>query len=256
MLNNYQKLKDKKVLITGGSRGIGLAISKMMAENDAKVGIVYRSNDERAKEAYHSLKGDGHSLFKCDVGDPKKVEELFDKIRNNFGLLDMLINNAGMGFHHPIDSSSYNEWQEGWNKIINTNLLGPSNMCFHAAQVMIQNRSGRIINVSSRGAFRGEPEQPAYGASKAGLNSLTQSLAHQLAPYGIFVGAVAPGFVETEMAFDRLQGSSGEKIKAQSPMNRVATPQEVAQAVLLMATANQWMTGGIFDVNGASYFRT
>jgi len=256
MLNDVKDLTGKKVLVTGGSRGIGLAISKMMANAGANVGIVYRSNDERAIEAYNNLRGEGHELFKCDVSSPKEVESLFKEVRLKFKTLDILVNNAGMGFHHPIDTSDYSEWQEGWNQIMDTNLLGPANTCFQAAQIMIKNKSGRIINVSSRGAFRGEPEQPAYGASKAGLNSMTQSLAYQLSPYGIFVGAVAPGFVETEMAFDRLQGEPGKRIKAQSPMNRVASPEEVAEAVMLMATANMWMTGGIFDVNGASYFRT
>ena len=121
---------------------------------------------------------------------------------------------------------------------------------------MIDQGHGKIINVSSRGAFRGEPMMPAYGASKAGLNSMTQSLAFALSKYNIFVGAVAPGFVETDMSRPRLQGEVGASIKNQSPMNRVAQPEEVAQAVLLMAQSNQWMTGGIFDVNGASYFRT
>jgi len=160
-----------------------------------------------------------------------------------------------MGYHHPIDKSSYDDWQMGWNQILGTNLLGPANISYHAAQMMIRQGQGRIINVSSRGAYRGEPEQPAYGASKAGLNALTQSLAQRLAPYGIFVGGVAPGFVETEMARDRLLGEPGDKIRNQSPMNRVAQPSEVAQAVLLMSAANEWMTGGIWDINGASYLR-
>ena len=142
------------------------------------------------------------------------------------------------------------------NEILAANLIAPANIAWHASQHMIRQGHGRIINVTSRGAFRGEPDQPAYGASKAGLNSLTQSLAHKLSGYGIFVGAVAPGFVETDMAYDRLQGESGKMIRGQSPMNRVAKPEEVAQAVLLMAHANIWMTGSIFDVNGASYFRT
>ena len=113
------------------------------------------------------------------------------------------------------------------------------------------------MNVTSRGAFRGEPEQPAYGASKAGLNSLSQSLAVALAPHNIFVGAVAPGFVNTELTADRLDSPEGDEIRAQSPFNRVAQPEEVAHAVLFLASEGaEFTTGTIIDVNGASYLRS
>ncbi len=249
-------LKNKNIVVTGGSRGIGRAISHIFASKGGRVTVVYKSNEEAALATLRSLDGHGHTLQKCDVTNPGEVEELFEKCSAKIGSLDIVINNAGIGYHHPVDKASYEEWQKAWKEVLAANLVGPANVAFQAAQWMIRQGHGKIINVTSRGAFRGEPDQPAYGASKAGLNSLTQSLAHKLASYGIFVGAVAPGFVETDMAYSRLQGASGEIIKAQSPMNRVATPEEVAQAVYLMARANQWMTGGIFDVNGASYFRT
>ena len=250
------RIRNKVVLVTGGTRGIGLAISQLFAREGAKVAAIYRSNDQRAKKALLSLKGHGHRIIKSDLSDAKNIASVFDEVENLFGRLDILVNNAGIGFHHPIDTSKFEEWQEGWQKILDTNLLAPANMCFYATNIMLRQKRGRIINITSRGAFRGEPEQPAYGASKAGLNSLTQSLAYRLAEHNIFVGAIAPGFVETDMAHDRLQGKGGKAIRSQSPMNRVAHPKEVAEAVLLMAKANMWMTGGIFDVNGASYFRT
>ena len=246
----------KVCLVTGGSRGIGLSISRLFAMKNAQVVILYRSNHERAEQALDSLNGDGHMKISCDISDPNAISDTIEKVWSEFGQLDVLVNNAGIGFHHPVDSVDYSTWQEGWNKILQTNLIGQANMCYCTAQYMIRQKSGKIINVSSRGAFRGEPDQPAYGASKAGLNSLTQSLAHKLSQYNIFVGAVAPGFVETEMAFDRLKGEGGDYIRSQSPMNRVAHPDEVAEAVVLMAASNIWMTGSIFDVNGASYFRT
>ncbi len=249
-------VKGKHVVVTGGTRGIGAAISQLFAEHGAIIHAIYHANIDRASQLLTSLPGHEHTIHSCDVSVANQVAELFANLKLRLTSIDIVINNAGMGFHHPIDQCSYPEWQEAWQQIIETNLIGPANVCYQAAQIMVTQQQGKIINVSSRGAFRGEPHQPAYGASKAGLNSLTQSLAHQLAKYDIFVGAVAPGFVNTEMAFDRLQGESGRNIKAQSPMNRVADPQEVAQAVLLMAEANQWMTGTIFDVNGASYFRT
>ena len=123
--------------------------------------------------------------------------------------------------------------------------------------IMIQQGGGRIVNISSRGAFRGEPTAPAYGASKAALNSLGQSLAKLLAPHNIFVGTVAPGFVETDMAAERLAAADGDEIRAQSPLGRVAKPQEVAYAALFLASAGaEFSTGTIIDVNGASYLRS
>jgi len=113
------------------------------------------------------------------------------------------------------------------------------------------------VFVSSRGAFRGEPDQPAYGASKAGLNALAQSLAQQLGPYRIFVGVVAPGFVETDLARERLTGPDGDAIRAQSPLGRVARPEDVAHAVAFLASEGaEFATGTIIDVNGASYLRS
>jgi NAD(P)-dependent dehydrogenase (short-subunit alcohol dehydrogenase family) len=120
----------------------------------------------------------------------------------------------------------------------------------------MRERGGRIINVSSRGAFRGEPNSPAYGASKAGLNSLTQSLARALAPHGIAVSAVAPGFVATDMTNEHLKPPRGDEIRAQSPFGRVADPAEIAAAVLYLASDRaEWASGAVLDLNGASYLR-
>ena len=122
---------------------------------------------------------------------------------------------------------------------------------------MMERGGGRVVNVSSRGAFRGEPETPAYGASKAGLNAMSQSMAQALAPYGIFFYIVAPGFVKTDMASSLLSGPEGEGIRLQSPLGRVATPEEVARTVVFLASeAPDFMTGAIVDVNGASYLRS
>jgi 3-oxoacyl-[acyl-carrier protein] reductase len=168
-----------------------------------------------------------------------------------------VVNNAGIGIYHPLESTSYADWQAAWQQTMATNLIGPANLCFCAARHMMQQGGGRIVNISSRGAFRGEPIKPAYGASKAGLNSLSQSLAVALAPHNIFVGAVAPGFVNTELTADRLNGAEGDEIRRQSPFNRVAEPEEVAHAVLFLASAGaEFSTGTIIDVNGASYLRS
>jgi len=171
--------------------------------------------------------------------------------------LDIVVNNAGIGIYHPLPTTNYKDWQQAWKQTIDANLIGPANICFCAAKHMIDQGGGRIVNITSRGAFRGEPTKAAYGASKAGLNSLSQSLAVALGGYKIFVGAVAPGFVNTELTADRLNGPEGEQIKAQSPFNRVAEPEEVAHAVLFLASEGaEFSTGTIIDVNGASYLRS
>ena len=173
------------------------------------------------------------------------------------GGIDILVNNAGIFEAHPVDEVSYEDWQYHWQRTLAVNLAGPANLCWHAVRHMRESGGGRIVNVSSRGAFRGEPRCPAYGASKAGLNALTQSLAQQLAPLGIFVGAVAPGFVETDMASTVLDGPGGDAVRNQSPLGRVAKPEEVAHAVLFLASSGaEFSTGTVIDVNGASYLRT
>jgi NAD(P)-dependent dehydrogenase (short-subunit alcohol dehydrogenase family) len=168
-----------------------------------------------------------------------------------------VVNNAGIFMEHKITEVSYEQWQEAWQQTLATNLIGVSNLCYFAANHMKEIGGGKIINISSRGAFRGEPDHPAYGASKAGLNATSQSLAIALAPHNITVGVIAPGFVETDMAKGHLAGEEGAKIKSQSPLNRVATPEEVARAVAAFASGGmEFMTGGIWDVNGASYLRS
>jgi len=249
-------IKGKTVLITGGSRGIGRAISERFAGLGATCVVVYRSKKEIAEKLIRELSGDGHRSIQADVADPEAAKTLIKSVIEFHGSIDILINNAGVGSHHPVNEVNYEAWQQHWQRILSLNLMAGANLSHLVSQHMMERKEGCIISVTSRGAFRGEPLQPAYGASKAAMNSLTQSLAFSLAPYNIFVGAVAPGFVETDMAKERLEGPRGEGIKSQSPMNRVAQPDEVAQAVVLMASSPIWMTGGIFDVNGASYFRT
>jgi len=249
--------KGKTVLITGGTRGIGKATAIAFAEKGARVAINFSKDNEAAKATYRQLKGEGHLLIKANIIHPNSVKQMVDSVVNEFGQLDIVVNNAGIFDAHPIDKVSYQDWQQSWKKTMDVNLTGPANLCYCAAQHMITQKSGRIVNVSSRGAFRGEPTHPAYGASKAGMNAMSQSLAQSLAKYNIFVGVVAPGFVATDMTEEILNGPKGESIKKQSPLNRVATPEEVAYAILFLASEGaEFTTGTIIDVNGASYLRS
>jgi NAD(P)-dependent dehydrogenase (short-subunit alcohol dehydrogenase family) len=251
------ELKDKIALVTGASRGIGRAVARLFAENGALVAVHYNIDGAAAEETRASLEGSGHFTLGGDVSDPGMAPKLIEAVVGNAGGLDVLVNNAGIWAEHRIADVAYEEWRDCWQRTIDTNLTGPANLCYWAARHMMKNGGGRIVNISSRGAFRGEPEGPAYAASKAGLNAMSQSLAKALAPHGIFVSVVAPGFVETDMATDFLAGPEGDAIRSQSPLGRVARPEEVAQAVLFLASGrSDFTTGCIIDVNGASYLRT
>lgn len=249
--------KGKHVLITGGSRGIGRACAQDFARRGARVAVNYRADEAAARETVSKLAGDGHIAVQADVSRPDEAARLVADVTTAFGALDVAVNNAGRWVNHRLDEVDYDQWQAAWKQTLDLNLIGPANVCYHAARWMIDHGGGRIVNVSSRGAFRGEPDGPAYGASKAGLNAMSQSLAKRLAPHNIFVGVVAPGFVDTDMASRVLSGPQADEIRAQSPLGRVAKPEEVAQAVVFLAAeGSEWMTGAIIDCNGASYLRT
>jgi len=162
--------------------------------------------------------------------------------RGSVRQIDILVNNAGIFLDHPPLSTAFDEWNATWLHTLAANLLGPANLSLLAAQAMAARPSagdswgrGRIVNISSRGAFRGEPDAPAYGASKAGLNSLSQSMAKALAPRGVYVYCLAPGFVETDMAAQLLEGPTGPDILAQHPLGRISMPDEVAATAAFCA---------------------
>lgn len=247
----------KVVVVTGGSRGIGKAVAEGFADAGANVVIVYRNDDDEAERVICSLKGGPHLKVRSDISDSENLPPLFEAILNTFGKVDILVNNAGIFLYHRILEDDFRTWKDKWDRTIAVNLTGAANMCYFAARQMVKQGAGKIINISSRGAFRGEPESPGYGASKAGMNALSQSLAQALAPYNIHVGVIAPGWVETDMTRDILNGPTGQGIKDQSPLKRIAKPEEIAHAVLMFAADGaEYMTGCIIDVNGASYLRS
>lgn len=249
---------SRGVLVTGASGGIGRAIAVAFAREGDRVVVHYSTRRTEAERTLQGLPGEGHALASADLADPRAVADLAAAADDALGGVDVLVNNAAVvTAGYSVADTDYGAWQRAWRETLEVNLLGAANLSYCVARRLIDRGvEGAIVNVGSRGAFRGEPDASAYGASKAGLHALGQSLAVSLAPYGISVTSVAPGFVETDRVGDRLAGESGAAIRAQSPYGRVAAPEEVAAAVVYLASpAARWSTGAILDVNGASYLR-
>ena len=246
----------RAVLVTGASRGIGAAVAHAFAANGDRVGVHYGASAAQAEQVLATLDGEGHCLVQADLMDPAAIKAAVDDAGEQLGRIDILVNNAGIFFPHPIQEVDYQTWQQAWQQTIGINLIGAANVAWCALQHMPRTNGSRIINIGSRGAFRGEPKNPAYGASKAAIAAFGQSIAKALGSQGIAVTTLAPGFVETDMAADELAGPRGAEIRAQSPFDRVPSPQEVAEAVLYLASPGaEWASGSVLDFNGASYFR-
>ena len=249
---------SRGVLVTGASGGIGRAVAVAFARSGDRVAVHYSTRGAEAERTLAELPGDGHALVPGDLADPEQVAELATAADTALRGVDVLVNNAAVvTTGYAVADADYETWQRAWRDTLGVNLFGAANLSYRVARGLIDRGvEGAIVNVGSRGAFRGEPDAPAYGASKAGLHALGQSLAVSLAPHGISVTSVAPGFVETDRVADRLAGEGGAAIRAQSPYGRVATPEEIAAAVVYLASpAARWSTGAVLDVNGASYLR-
>jgi len=247
----------RAVLVTGGSGGIGRAVAQAFAAAGDRIAVHYATSRQAAADTVAALPGTGHLSVQADLADAGEVAVAVGAAAEALGGLDVLVNNAGLFTAHPPLTTSYADWQEAWSRTLAVNLMGAANATFCAVPHLIAGGGGAIVNVSSRGAFRGEPDCPAYGASKAGLNAFGQSMAVALAPHGVAVATVAPGFVDTEMARETLDGPGGEGVRAQSPFGRVARADEVAAAVLWLASPGaRFASGTIIDVNGASYLRS
>lgn len=251
------RFDNQIVLVTGSSRGIGAATALKFAGSGATVITHYAKDIYKARLAFNSLPGSCHMLLQADLSVPGDVKRLFEKVIRQKGRIDILVNNAGIYEEKRWWELEYEEWQLHWKKTIDTNLTGMANLTFLVAKQMISQGGGRIINISSRGAFRGEPNALPYGAGKAAMNSFGQSMAWALADKNVQVYTLAPGWVDTDMTHEILESERGRAVAAQSPMNRVATPEELANAVILLASpGTEYMTGCILDMNGASYLRT
>lgn len=247
-------------LITGGSRGIGAEISRTLAARGDRIAVHCQSNVAAAEALLSELPGQGHVVLTADLSDEDAIAAMVGRAVESLGTIDVLINNAGIYVEQPIEQCSYEEWTANWRQTIGVNLLGAAAVTWQVVDHLLKRdqgpAGGRIVMVGSRGAYRGEPTAPAYGASKAGLHALTQSLAVALAPRGIVVNGVAPGFVATDMTEHLLGGPAGDAIRAQSPFGRAGETADIAAAVGWLSSAEaSWTSGAILDANGASYLR-
>ncbi|WP_055564385.1 SDR family NAD(P)-dependent oxidoreductase [Streptomyces atriruber] len=254
----HQSATARRVVVSGASRGLGRAVARAFAANGDRVAVHYGSREEDARATLDSLEGTGHVLVGGDLSDPAGAADVAGRAAEALGGIDVLVNNAAVNLPHPLADTSYEDWAALWQRHVSVNLLATANLSHLAAHRMIdQGTGGRIVNIGSRGAFRGEPDHPAYGATKAAVHALGQSLAVSLAPHGIAVASVAPGFFETERVAHRLSGAEGAAIRAQSPFGRAGTAEEIAAAVLWLASpVAEWASGAVLDLNGASHLRT
>jgi NAD(P)-dependent dehydrogenase (short-subunit alcohol dehydrogenase family) len=226
-----------------------------------------RADVDAARAVVAQLPGSGHVVVQADLADSDAVDAMVSAAVEGLGTIDVLVNNAALfeadgasgnrRIRHRIDEASLQEWRAAWRRTVDVNLLGTADVTWHVVRHMLDKGiRGRIVSVGSRGAYRGEPDVPAYGATKAAVHSMTQSLAGALAPHGIAVSAVAPGFVRTDMTSELLDSPEGKAIVAQSPFGRVAGPDEVAAAIVYLASPEaEWASGAVLDLNGASYLR-
>lgn len=248
-------LRGKTALITGASGGIGGAIARRLAGQGARIVAHYHTGADAAQALIAEL-GPTHVAIGADLCDVARTEPFVAEVVHAVGGIDILVNNAGLYERYPLMDTDYETWCRGFDRALDINLVAPARLSYVVARHMAERGGGRIVNVGSRGAYRGEPIAPGYGAAKAGLHALTQSLAVALAPHSIFVCAVAPGFVETAMARPYITGEMADSIRQQSPLGRVATVDDVAYFVACLVSDDaSFATGAIIDVNGASHLR-
>ena len=239
-------LKDKVAVVTGGSRGIGKAIAEKLAKEGCQVAVIYAGNANLAQEVCDNVKaayGVKAENYQCDVADFEAVKATVAKIKEEFGSIDLLVNNAGInrdGLLAMMKESAFDD-------VINANLKGTFNMIRLCTPVFMKQRSGRIVNLSSVAGIMGNPGQVNYSASKAGIIGLTKSVARELASRGVTCNAVAPGFVATDMVKE--MNANTEELEKQIPLGRMGKPEEIADAVAFLLDAD-YITGVVLQVDG------
>jgi len=246
-------LGGKVILVTGASRGIGAAAARMLARANAFVAINYSRSETEATALAKEI-GKRAFAVRADISDPSEVRAMIDAVERKWSRLDVLVNNAATFEMNPFDGESYEHWQEAWNRTFALNVFGAANAAFLAIRVMRKHGGGKIINIASRAAYRGETEFVDYGASKAAPVNLTISIARGCAKDNITSTCVAPGFIETDMAKSELEKRYDDIIN-QIPLRRVGTVDDVAGVILFLASPlADYLNGTTVDVNGGSWF--
>lgn len=244
-------LENKKVMITGGSRGIGRAMAIAMAQAGADVAVIYNGNKEAADKVCEEIRAMGRqaAAFKCDVGNFEEAGKTVQAVNKELGGLDVLVNNAGI----TKDGLIFTLKEDDFDRVIETNLKGAFNTIKHAAKIMMKNRKGTIINITSISGMMGNPGQANYAAAKAGMIGLTKTVAKELAARGITCNAIAPGFVATEMT-DKLSDEVKDSIDSVVPLKRMAQPEDIANAAVFLASDKaSYITGEVLKVDGGLY---
>ncbi len=248
-------LSGKTILVTGGSSGIGAAAVRVMRRAGASIFFTYLKNESRAAALAREL-GERVAYQYCDVADHDSLPGLVEACVGAFGRIDVLVNNAAIFAENPFVGQDYGAWRRGWQHTFDVNIFGAAHLAWLVMhQMRRQGGGGRVINVASRAGHRGELSFADYGASKAALINLTKSIARSCAADGIVAMAVAPGFIETEMAAPDL-ATQRARIEAEIPLGYVGSADDVAHIIAFLASPlATYANGATIDVNGGSYVR-
>jgi NAD(P)-dependent dehydrogenase (short-subunit alcohol dehydrogenase family) len=249
-------LSGTTVLVTGGSRGIGAAIVRAVGGAGAAVVLHYGRSEAAARALRDEIGADRCHLVQADLAEPDSAERIWRGATAVAGPIDALVNNAGIFEAAPLDLE-IEAWRAAWSRVLQVNLVSPAELCRHAINDFRGRGGGRIVNISSRAAHRGEvPEQMPYGASKGGLVALTKTIARGYAKDGVLAFGIAPGFVATDMVSQNVDAAKIAGIVAEIPLGEMAVPEEIgALTAFLCSEHARHLTGATFDVNGASYVR-
>jgi acetoacetyl-CoA reductase len=245
-----QDLKGKVALVTGASRGIGRQIALQLAQRGADVAINYRSRQPEGDEVAREIEATGVRAlaFKADLSKMPEARSLVRQVQDEWGRIDILVNNAGI----TKDKSMKKLTDDDWNDVLDTNLGSVYATCSEVLKIMMDQKYGRIINITSFVGQAGNFGQANYAASKGGIIAFTKTLALEMAKYNITVNAIAPGFTETEM-LAQVPENIREQIIARVPMGRFGKPEEIARAVVFLAAEGDYITGQQINVNGGVY---
>ena len=245
-----QDLKGKVALVTGASRGIGRHIALQLAQRGADVAINYRSRQPEGDEVAREIEATGVRAlaFKADLSKMPEARSLVRQVQDEWGRIDILVNNAGI----TKDKSMKKLTDDDWNDVLDTNLGSVYATCSEVLKIMMDQKYGRIINITSFVGQAGNFGQANYAASKGGIIAFTKTLALEMAKYNITVNAIAPGFTETEM-LAQVPENIREQIIAWVPMGRFGKPEEIARAVVFLAAEGDYITGQQINVNGGVY---